>query len=152
MIYEIFKAIEDRIIASQTYASFNIFRFQSSGNSNQQSNLSVPYVKIAFDKEETRGDIQRWRLTSEVIYSVEIRWKTDYNDINSIERMQEKSLYARELKKAIFPSSQEENFLNLQCVLDMAFTIEPVEINSLEVKKHNGLLTEIRVEYAEQIK
>jgi len=150
MIYDVFNAIETRVKAATKFSGFGFFRFASEANANQQSNASVPFVKIAWREEQGQAKMNRWRLEDQLILDAEIRWKAADTDVNAITRIQEQDDHLEAFKIALFPKN-EENFLNMQEILDIRITSKPLSFQGLEVKKHNGIEIEITIQYVDKI-
>jgi hypothetical protein len=150
MMYDIFNVLESRLKGKTEFAGFEFFRFEGN-SSNQQSNASVPFLRLFFSNEQSQRDNKRWRLLNQLFLGLEIRWKTDKSDINAIERVQERSDYAKYVKQAIFPTEDEENFLDLPYITNLTIGFKPFEFSGLEVKKHNGINLEIIIEYWESL-
>lgn len=144
--YSIFAALETAIGANTTLQNFNIFRFESEANANQQSGGSVPFVKIWFKRSQsTKTD--RHKLQNQVYLGVEIRWALTKSDKNAVERIQEFAAYEAALKDCLFGSNNA--FLDREDILDMQVNSEPGDLPGSEGLKHGRILMELGIEYIE---
>lgn len=151
MIATIFSAIETRLIAHASFSGFTFFRFDSEANASQQSRGSIPFLRLVWESDNTRREPQRWKLNNTLLLSLEVRWKSSYTDVNAVERITEQENYRTAILQSLFPQSGEEDFLNLSKVANLRLEVRPLELGGLETKKHNGIISEITIEYYQGI-
>lgn len=143
----IFNTVESRLLARSEFSGWKFFRFESESNSNQQSKGSTPYLKLFWKQDQTTKGVKHWRATKTLQLRLEARWKTDHENINAIERVEEQDEINNAVTLALLGTTASDNFLDLSFIETYRMRSEPLEICGHELLKHNGLKFEIEIVY-----
>lgn len=148
MIKDIYSAVETKLKAQEVFNGWSFFRFDSTGESNQQSKGSTPFLRLFWSEDQSQKVPSRWLLDNALILNLELRWKTGEQNINDpdLTRLTEQQTYRNAVLSALFPGS-EENFLDLSYIANLRIKTRPSGIGGLEKIKQNGLNFEVFIEY-----
>lgn len=147
----IYSTIETRLVAQSEFSGYKFFRRENKANTGPQSKASVPFLRLSWGENRTNRPESAWMLSDVLRLNLEVRWTTDKSDLNDVDRIEEQNDKIKAIKAALYAQVGDEDYLGLPYISNLRLASRPLKFDSPEIKKQNGVICEIDVEYIDSV-
>ena len=149
-ISEIYKAIESKLIAADSFTGYSFFRSESDKQSGKQNKAKAPFLRLVWLRENQRSAVSRQTAEKTSYYRLDVVANTSATDKDDIARVEQCETLIKSVENCII-RHENNDFIGLQYVRDIRIESAKNEIKDIATVELQFLSFEIAVDYFKRL-